>query len=304
MTKYSHFKRQMDEKIFITCYFYHILTQIEKEILSFLLQTFQNYIIAACASNGNNLYKASKAIQIIKPLDQVSIDIRQSEDPEKFKLLLQKLKETRLSDSITEKIVKFISVLLNLIQELLKSNELEQEDKQIIKHSIIIIIVILLHNQELLTNKIENVEFVYIFFYGILLINLIVLEIYFDFMAGKLEEKQLTYKNHVIAIDFNVKSVRKLIIILLSQLIDSSFESEDSQQFIDYQQLTQQILDSLINNKSIETRQKSTAVDKILIELLNLLNKLYKFIKQPINDLIFNDCLFSLQEEGDQKQIN
>ncbi|CAD8084108.1 unnamed protein product [Paramecium sonneborni] len=284
------------------------LPQIEKEILSFLLKTFQNYVIAACATNVPNLYKASRAIQIIKPLDQVLIDIRQSEDPEEFKLLVQKLKESRLGDSITEKIEKFITVLVNLIQELLKSNELEQEDRQIIEHSVIVIIVILLHNQELLTNSIENIEFINIFFSGIFtdksdsLRNLFSRAILVLCHESQKRNNQPTkiILQQLISMQ-NQQANSSQFYELLSQLIDSAFESEDSQQFIDYEQLTQQVLDNLINHKSIETRQKSTSVDKILIGLLNLLTKLHKFIKQPIHDIIFNDCLFSLQDEKEIK---
>ncbi|CAD8116913.1 unnamed protein product [Paramecium sonneborni] len=284
------------------------LPQIEKEILSFLLKTFQNYVIAACATNVSNLYQASKAIQIIKPLDQVLIDIRQSEDPEEFKLLVQKLKESRLGDSITEKIEKFITVLINLIQELLKSNELEQEDRQIIEHSIIVIIVILLHNQELLTNSIENIEFINIFFSGIFtdksdslrnLFSRAILVLCYESYKKNHKPTKIILQQ-LISIQ-NQQANSSQFYELLSQLIDIAFESEDSQQFIDYYQLTQQVLDNLINHKSIETRSKSTVVDKILIGLLNLLTKLYKFIKQPIHDIIFNDCLFSLQDEKEIK---
>ncbi|CAD8119650.1 unnamed protein product [Paramecium sonneborni] len=280
------------------------LSQIEKEILSFLLNTFQNYVIAACASQIPNLYKASRGIQIIKPLDQVLLDIRQSEEPEKFQLLVQKLKESQLGNNIIEKIENFISVLINLIQELLKCNEMEQEDRQIIEHSIIIIIVILLHNHKLLEKSIENVEFINIFFSGIFngnsdtlrnLFSRAILVLCHESQKNNNQPTRIILQQLITMQNSQANSAQYYE--LLSQLIDSAFESEESQQFIDYQQLSQQMLQNLINYKSQETRSKNTPTDKILIGLLNLLCKLSRFIQQPIIDLIFNDCLFSQKEE-------
>ncbi|CAD8179644.1 unnamed protein product [Paramecium octaurelia] len=284
------------------------LSQIEKEILSFLLNTFQNYVIAACAVHIPNLYKASRGIQIIRPLDQVLLDIRQSEEPKEFQLLVQKLKESRLGDNIIEKIENFISVLINLIQELLKCNELEQEDRQIIEHSIIIIIVILLHNQELLVKSIENIEFINIFFSGIFTGNSDTLRNLFSRAILVLCHESQKKNNQptriilqqLIAME-NSQGSSAQYYELLSQLIDSAFESEESQQFIDYEQLSQQVLQNLMNYQSQESRSKNTSTDKILVGLLNLLTKLYRFIKQPIVDIIFNDCLFSMQEEKEIK---
>ncbi|CAD8206268.1 unnamed protein product [Paramecium pentaurelia] len=277
------------------------LSQIEKEILSFLLNTFQNYVIAACAAYIPNLYKASRGIQIIKPLDQVLLDIRQSEE---FQLLVQKLKESRLGDDIIEKIENFISVLINLIQELLKCNELEQEDRQIIEHSIIIIIVILLHNQELLARSIENIEFINIFLSGIFtgtsdtlrnLFSRAILVLCHESQKKNNQPTRIMLQQLIIMQNSQGNSAQYYE--LLSQLIDSAFESEESQQFIDYEQLSQQMLQNLMNYKSQENRSKNTPTDKILVGLLNLLTKLYRFIKKPIVDKLFNDCLFSMQED-------
>ncbi|CAD8206139.1 unnamed protein product [Paramecium octaurelia] len=284
------------------------LSQIEKEILSFLLNTFQNYIIAACAAYIPNLYKASRGIQQIKPLDQVLLDIRQSEESEEFQLLVQKLKESRLGDDIIEKIENFIPVLIHLIQELLKCNELEQEDRQIIEHSIIIVIVILLNNQKLLATSIENIEFINIFFSGIFtgtsdslrnLFSRAILVLCHESQKKNNQPTRIMLQQLIVMQNSQGNSAQYYE--LLSQLIDSAFETEESQQFIDYQQLSQQMFQNLMNYKSQENRQKNTPTDKILVGLLNLLTKLYRFIKQPIVDIIFNDCLFSMSEDKEIK---
>jgi ubiquitin carboxyl-terminal hydrolase 34 len=49
----------------------------------------------------------------------------------------------------------------------LKASELESEERLIIEHSIVTIIVIVLHNQDLLVSSMENQEFINILFSGI-----------------------------------------------------------------------------------------------------------------------------------------
>ncbi|CAD8112455.1 unnamed protein product [Paramecium sonneborni] len=173
-----------------------------------------------------------------------------------------------------KKQINFIPILINLIQELLKCNELEQEDRQIIKQSIIIIIVIQLNNQDLLAKTYLHEHLIHQEIYQAEQFKYFVLKVQKNNQPNRMLFQQLKI---MLNTQGNSAQYQEFIIQLCA------IEIEESQQYIDYQKLSEQMLQNLINYKSQKNRQK--------IHLLIKYQLVYQIYQQNYIDLLNNQLI-------------
>jgi ubiquitin carboxyl-terminal hydrolase 34 len=136
------------------------------------LNTFSQYLVAACALRLNGAYRTSQLIiaqqsTAVQTLQQLRTG--EFEEPSEFKELLKKLKDG-LGDSIIKmfSLETFVPVLRSLIDELLSSTrDLEPEDRSVIEYALVTIVTVLLYDQRLATSSVGDDEFLRVLFDGL-----------------------------------------------------------------------------------------------------------------------------------------
>ena len=135
---------------------------IEKEILSFLLKTFSQYLVGACSKNKKPFYRAYQLMSQPQSLETVLKNLRDPTsypEPPELVALIEKLKEGGLADNIIRKfsLPEFLTVLTKLVEEsLLLLKDLESEDRAIIEYSLNTIIITLLYDKQIAEKTLQN----------------------------------------------------------------------------------------------------------------------------------------------------